>query len=84
MTLRYITLPAGTGNVITTSVTTTHFLIEIKKFEGDIIAFRRSYYFYHIFSFFHSVHFHFLSTVIAFMISFIEFLIKTLYFIVLL
>ena len=42
MTILYITLSAGTNNVMTTSVTTMHFFIEI-NFEGDKNAFKMSY-----------------------------------------
>ena len=42
MTTRYMTLSAGLSNVITKSVTTMHIFIKI-NFEGDKIAFERSY-----------------------------------------
>ena len=42
MTTRYITLSAGLSNVIMKSVTTMQIFIQI-NFEGDKIAFERSY-----------------------------------------
>ena len=43
MTTCYITLSAGTGNIMTTSVTTMQIFIEINtNFEGHIITFKRS------------------------------------------
>ena len=44
MATLYITLSAGTNIVMTMSVTAMQIFIEIKKnFEGDKIAFKRSY-----------------------------------------
>ena len=43
MTIHYITLSAGRGNVIRTSMATMQIFIEITNFEGDKIAFKRSY-----------------------------------------
>ena len=45
MTTSYITLLAGTSNVMMTSVTTYNnaIFIEIKNFEGDKITFQWSY-----------------------------------------
>ena len=40
MPTRYITLLVGTSNVMTTSVTTMHIIIEINKFEDNKIAFK--------------------------------------------
>ena len=42
MTTHYVTLSAGIRTVMTTSVTTMQFFIEI-KFEGDKITFKMSY-----------------------------------------
>ena len=42
MTIRYITLSAGTSNVGTVSVITKQFIIEI-NFEGVKITFKRSF-----------------------------------------
>ena len=42
MTTCYITLSAGTNNIMTTAVTTMQIFMEI-YFEGDKIAFKRSY-----------------------------------------
>ena len=43
ITTCYITLSAGTSNVMTTSVTTMQIFIEINKLQRHIIAFKRSY-----------------------------------------
>ena len=43
MATRYIKLSAGASNVMTTSVTKMQIFIELKNFEGNKIAFKRSY-----------------------------------------